>query len=290
MSTERCPSCGTPYEPDATFCINCGAKRVEVKPPTEEAETQPVTEPQPTAKVASEEEVLARLDKEVSAAPVEPKKRGQKKKGCCIAVVVVALVVGGAAACLVGIYGYNAGWFEGMSMSEGYSSDFSTLPAEEFDVWFKRAGAAVSLENGAVKVKNALLGVKYDAGADYEVSVRVAVAGAATNDAWAGPVLRVNAKGGDRYAFQLCPGVKECRIAYIPAKGKTRILVANRVEEIALGKWFEITATAEEQDLTMKLNGVVVGRTTYIGLAEGPAGLEAYKAMAYFDDLTIQPK
>src|SRR5512137_2372145 len=44
MADERCPSCGTPYEADATFCINCGAKRVVTPPPAQPAAPEPPKE------------------------------------------------------------------------------------------------------------------------------------------------------------------------------------------------------------------------------------------------------
>jgi len=290
MSVEKCPSCGTPYEPDATFCINCGAKRVAA--PAGKEETAAPAEPSPPEKAVpqppSEEDVLARLDQKIGEVSPEPKKKG--KKGCCIAAVVAVVLLAVIAACIGGIYAYNAGWFEGLGAPKGFSYDFTSLPADKFAVWHKGPSAAVGAENGALKAHNALVGVKYDAGADYEVTVRVAVAGVDAKDGWAGPVLRVNAKGGDRYAFAVCPGEKTARIILIQRQGKRRMLAASRVEELALGKWFTVTATVSEQDLTMKVNGTVVARTTFIGLAEGPAGLEAHRATAYFDDLAITPQ
>ncbi len=306
MPDENCPSCGTPYEAEATFCINCGAKRAPAAPtPVPEAaappppvEPAPTPAPAPTASPAApaapvpDEQVLTRLDEklgETPPPPTEPKKKS--KKGCCIALVIVGVLFILAGLCILGVYGYNQGWFSGFAGGgKGYTNDFATVSEDAFTVWQKGPGSVVAGENGMLKVKDALVGVNYDAGADYTVSCRVIVAGVdAKRGGWAGVVARVNPGGGDRYAFELLPQEKVARIVKINAQGKPETLAAQKIAELAVGQPFTVEAVVSGQDLTMKVEGTPVAQTTYIGLAEGPAGMEARGATAYFDDLNITP-
>ena len=50
MPEEKCPNCETPYEPDATFCINCGAKREEAAESEPPAPSEAVAPAEPPAK------------------------------------------------------------------------------------------------------------------------------------------------------------------------------------------------------------------------------------------------
>jgi len=331
MSAERCPGCGTPYESDADFCINCGAKRQAPAPAApaapqtpaapapaapEPAATPPepappaATTPPPAAAaptpppapepVLSEDEVLKRLDEKVAPKPVDevpvtdypPTGTAKKKskKGCCIAVIIAAVVLVLAAACVAGLY--YGGVLDNLNLTSGggYANDFTSATTDDLTVWQLGKGGSVQAENGALRVTNALVGVKYDPGKNYTATCTVTV-GAIKNPAgWAGLVLRVNPQGGDRYAFELLPQSKTARIELIPSKGNPQVLVAKTVPELVPRRPFRLGATVSGQDLTMSLEDVVVAKTTYIGLAEGPMGFEARDATAFFDDLSVKPE
>lgn len=309
MAEERCPSCGTPYESGATFCINCGAKRPESVKPEEEPSTGAAAAPaepppeaeapppedlrradaSPPPRYTPDEAVLERLDGEMeSTAPEVPKKRS--KKGCVVG-AVVGLVVVLAAACILTFYftGILEQW--GLAArGEGYTHDFATLSAEDFTVWHKGKNALVKSENGMLKVRDALVGVNYNPGTNYSVSCTVFVQKAEADRGWAGLVLRVNPKGADRYAFEILPKKRLAQIIKIAGKAKPLLLASSRVPALSVGKPFTVRASASGADLKMEINGTVVARATDIGLLEGPAGFEARGATAYFDDVTITPE
>ncbi|UCH78417.1 MAG: zinc ribbon domain-containing protein [Candidatus Coatesbacteria bacterium] len=348
MAEEKCPHCGTPYEAEATFCINCGAKREEAAPPAEEeaapkeppAEEKavdktaaekptpeepeakpPPEEPSPPAeekaapppaekptpppekpappadkpapppkKPAADEKVLERLDEELEETPqIEPKKKS--KKGCCIAGAIAAGLLVIAVACTAGLY--FTGTLEEWGITAGgaaYSHDFAAVTEADFDVWQKGPGALVKPENGMLKVSNALVGVNYDPGTNYTATCTVFVQSVEAATGWAGLALRVNPKGGDRYSFEIVPEKKLARIRKILAKGDPLVLASGSVSALAVGTPFDVTATAAGSELTMEINGTVVGQATDIGLLQGPMGFEVRHATAYFDDLTINPQ
>lgn len=58
MSMKRCPFCGAPNPPDATFCVNCGAKLPSEQPqpytaPPPPPPTPPTTQPAPYSRPMS---------------------------------------------------------------------------------------------------------------------------------------------------------------------------------------------------------------------------------------------
>lgn len=334
MPEEKCPQCGTPYEEEATFCINCGAKREapappaekepapkepaaektaaekptpaepEAKPPAaepapppseEEAAPPPAEKPTPPLekpaapppRAAADETVLERLDEELKETPaIEPQKKS--KKGCCIAGAIGGGLLVIAVACVAGLY--FTGTLEQWGITAGgaaYSHDFTAVTEADFSVWQKGAKPLVKPENGMLKVRDALVGVNYDPGTNYTATCTIFVQKVETAEGWAGLALRVNPKGGDRYSFEIVPEKKVARIRKIMAKGKPLVLASGGVSALAVGKPFDVTATAAGSELTMEINGTVVGQATDIGLLQGPMGFEVRHATAYFDDLTI---
>jgi len=343
MAEELCPSCGTPYEPGGTFCINCGAKREEAKKDeTGEAAAKPPKskEPPPSGpsgkgrkapkeKAAeetrpSEEDVLERLEKEageepavaeskpptpeagppeaspvppapappplgeelVEPPPTEPKKKS--KKGCCIAAVVAGLL--GLVVVIIVAILYLTGAFDDMVAGGGgaaFSHDFEAVTEEDFAVWQTGPETLVKPENGMLKIKNALVGVNYDPGTNYTATCVVFVQAVESDSGWAGLSLRVNPKGGDRYSFEILPATKIARIRKIAGKGEPLVLATSRVPALQVGTPFTVTAGVSGSDLTMEVNGTVVGRATDIGLIKGPMGFEVRGATAYFDDLSV---
>jgi hypothetical protein len=349
MAEEKCPHCATPYEEEATFCINCGAKREEAPPPAAEkaapkeppaeeksvdkkaAEKPPPEKPEakppapekpsppaeekaapPSEKPASpaekpvptpekpapppkkpapaDEKTLERLDEELKEAPeIEPKKKS--KKGCCIAGAIGGGLLVIAVACTAGLY--FTGTLEEWGLTAGgaaYSHDFAAVTEADFSVWQKGPEAIVKPENGMLKVGDALVGVNYDPGTNYTATCTVFVQKVETPNGWAGLALRVNPKGGDRYSFEIVPEKKTARIRKILAKGEPLVLASGNVSALAVGTPFDVTATAAGSELTMEINGTVVGQATDIGLMQGPMGFEVRYATAYFDDLTINPE
>jgi hypothetical protein len=319
MPEEKCPNCGTPYETDATFCINCGAEREEApkgeapepaaaaspaEPPAEAAppkEEPPKKEPAPKdeapdvktpppVQAPSDEVVLERLDdEEEKAAPGEPKKKS--KKGCCIAVVVVGVVFLLAVACVLGLHftGMLEEW--GLALDgAGFNHDFAAVTESDFTVWQKGEGTVVKPEKGMLKVRNALVGVNYDPGTNYSASCTIFVQNVENDEGWAGLVMRVNPKGGDRYAFGILPKKNLARISKIAGKTEPLVLASARVAALRLGMPFTVKATVSGNELAMELNGTVVGEATDIGLLEGPMGFEVRGATAYFDDLSVRPE
>jgi len=100
----------------------------------------------------------------------------------------------------------------------------------------------------------------------------------------------VNPKGGDRYAFGILPEKKLARISKIAGKTEPLVLASASVPALRLGMPFTVKATVSGNELTMELNGTVVGEATDIGLLEGPMGFEVRGATAYFDDLSVRPE
>ena len=326
MPDEKCPNCGKPYEGDATFCINCGAKREEAPkeeasepaaaaspaeppaeaeppkkepPPKEEPapkEEPPPKEETPKAKAPppppapSDEGVLERLDDETEMAGSEgPKKKS--KKGCCIAAVIVGVISLLVVAC--GLILYFTGMLEewGVAVNgTGFTHDFAAVTEGDFTVWQKGEGTVVKPEKEMLHVRNALVGVNYDAGTNYSATCTIFVQSVDNDEGWAGLVMRVNPKGGDRYAFGILPEKKLARISKIAGKTEPLVLASASVPALRLGMPFTVKATVSGNELTMELNGTVVGEATDIGLLEGPMGFEVRGATAYFDDLSVRPE
>jgi len=296
MTEESCPSCGAPYETDATFCINCGAKREEkgkgvtgdstpAAAPTEPPDAKAV----PPSRPLPEENVLERLDDEMeTATPEEPKKKS--RKGCVVGAVVAVIVII-AAACVLTLYFTGALEQWGLAArGEGFTRDFATVTAQDFTVWQKGQNALVKSEKEMLKVRDALIGVNYDPGTNYSASCTIFVQEVENDRGWAGLVLRVNPKGGDRYAFEVIPKKKLAQIVKIAGKAKPLVLASSRVPALRVGMPFTVTASASGAELAMEINGTFVARATDIGLLEGPTGFEVRGATAYFDDLSIKPE
>jgi transcription initiation factor TFIIIB Brf1 subunit/transcription initiation factor TFIIB len=308
MPEDKCPNCGTAYESDATFCINCGAKREEAPideqpetpaaaaPAEPPAETEPPLAKEaadveaPPSRPQSEEKVQEHLDDEMEkAVPEEPKKKS--KKGCCIVAVIGGVIVLLAVACGLGLY--FTGMLEEWGVvvgGEGFTHDFAVVTEEDITVWYKGEGTVVKQEKEMLKVRNALVGVNYDPGTNYSASCTVFVQNVENGEGWAGLVMRVNPKGGDRYAFGILPKKKLARINKISGAGKPLVLASARVAALQVGMPFTLKATVSGNELTMEINGTVVGQATDIGLLEGPMGFEVRGATAYFDDLRVRPE
>jgi hypothetical protein len=319
MPEEKCPNCGTAYEEDATFCINCGAKReetpkggtpeataatssaepsAEAEPPKKEPlpkeepppkEKAPEAEPPPLAQAPSDKGGLEGLDDETeTAAPEGPKK---SKKGCCIAAVVVGVISLLVIAC--GLILHFTGMLEewGLAVNgTGFTHDFAAVTEGDFTVWQKGEGTVVKPEKEMLKVRNALVGVNYDPGTNYSATCTIFVQSVDNDEGWAGLVMRVNPKGGDRYAFGILPEKKLARISKIAGGTEPLVLASARVAALRLGMPFTVKATVSGNELTMELNGTVVGEATDIGLLEGPMGFEVRGATVYFDDLKVRPE
>lgn len=308
MPEEKCPNCGTPYETEATFCINCGAKREEaskdeaLEPPAAPAPAEPPAEAEPPkeeppeaktpppAQAPPDDDVVGSLDDEMETAVPEGAKK-KSKKGCFIAVAVVGVISLLVVAC--GLVLHFTGMLEewGLAVNgEGYAHEFAAVTENDFTVWQKGEGAVVKPEKEMLKVRNALVGANYDPGTNYSASCTIFVQSVDNDDGWAGLVTRVNPKGGDRYAFGILPKKKLARINKIAGKTEPLVLASARVAALRLGMPFTLKATVSGNDLTMELNGTVVGEATDIGLLEGPMGFEVRGATAYFDDLSVRPE
>ncbi len=316
MPDDKCPNCGTPYEADATFCINCGAKREgpgeeqaaeppapssPEKPPAEEEPAPveerptPAEEPSPgeapsPPPAAPEDEVLERLDDKLTGeASAEPKKKS--RKGCCIAAVVVGAIFLLLVAC--GLVLYFTGLLEewGLVAKGGaFKHDFTSVTERDFTVWQKGKNSLVTQEQGMLKVRDALVGVNFDPGRDYTASCTVFVKAVENEAGWAGLVARVNPKGGERYVFEILPKKKLARIEKVGGSAKPLVLAGASIPALRLGAPFTIEAEVSGNELSMEINGTVVCRVTDIGLVAGPMGFEARGATAYFDDLTVRPE
>ncbi len=309
MPEEKCPNCGTLYESDATFCINCGAKREvapkdeQLQPPAATAPAEPPVEDRapppeeapdgestPPSRRRSEKEAGELLvDEMEKAVPGEPKKKS--KKGCCVAAVIVGVIGLLLVAC--GLVLYFTGMLEEWGLvvgGEGFTHDFATVTEEDIAVWQQGEGAIVKQEKEMLKVRNALVGVNYDPGTNFSASSTIFVQKVENDEGWAGLVMRVNPQGGDRYAFGLLPEKKLARINKIAGAGEPLVLASARVAALRVGMPFTVKAIVSGNELTMEINGTVVGQATDIGLLEGPMGFEVRGATAYFDDLRVRPE
>jgi len=289
MSEEKCPHCGAAFEGEAKFCTGCGTPR--------EAEAEEVTQPEATA-AAPEPEPIEETPSVIEMAEDKKRKKEQKeevdgaikpkgsKKGCIIfAVIVVALVIGVPLVIIfANMIAPNIG---SRSDAPGEVYDFAYMAEDDFDIWWKAPDGYVTNDNEMAKVHNALCGIKGTTDSDYAVEVTVFVQKVADDDAWAGPVLRVNPKGGDRYAFQLYPNKKMVRITEIDDKGDVKVYAEKAIGQITPGKPYLILAQTEGNDLFLALNDKPLLRASAISLIEGPIGLEARGCIAYFDDLSI---
>jgi hypothetical protein len=287
MSEEKCPHCGGAYEGEAKFCTGCGAPReAEAK---EIAQTPELPEPPepaeetPSVIEMAEKKKQKKEQKEEADGTIKPK---GSKKGCIIfAVIVLALVFGVP---LVIIFANTIGSNIGsQSDAPGDVYDFDYMAEDDFDIWWKAPDGYVTNDNEMAKVHNALCGIKGTTDSDYAIEVTVFVQKVADDDAWAGPVLRVNPKGGDRYAFQLYPNKKMVRITEIDNKGDVKVYAEKAIGQITPGKPYLILAQTEGNDLFLALNDKPLLRASAISLIEGPVGLEARGCIAYFDDLSI---
>jgi hypothetical protein len=293
MSEQKCPHCGAAYEGEAKFCTGCGAPREaeakEIMQPAEPPVPAEVTAaPEPTEETPSVIEMAAqkkrkKKQKEEVDGTIKPK---GSKKGCIIfAIITVALVIGVP---LVIIFANtimpNIG---SRSDGPGKVYDFTDMAEDDFDIWWQAPDGYVTNENEMAKVHNALCGIKGTTDSDYAVEVTVFVQKVADDDAWAGPVLRVNPKGGDRYAFQLYPNKKMVRITEIDNKGDVKVYAEKAIGQITPGKPYLILAQTEGNDLFLALNDKPLLKASAISLIQGPVGLEARGCVAYFDDLSI---
>jgi len=236
-----------------------------------------------------EKEVPTRQEEQ--AAPPPPGEPKKSKRGCVIAALVSGSAFLLAVACVLVLYfsGLLEEWGFGPA-GKGFKHDFATVTAGDFAVWQKGEGTLVKSEKEMLKVRDALVGVKYDPGADYSVSCTIFVESVENDLGWAGLALRVNPRGGERYGFEIVPGKKLARIRKIGASGKPPVLASARVPALRVGIPFTVKATALGNDLTMAINGTVVGQATDVGLLQGRVGFEARDAVAYFDDLNIKPE
>jgi predicted nucleic acid-binding Zn-ribbon protein len=326
MSVERCPKCGTPYQDDAAFCINCGMSKEEAAkaeepgesgfaPPNEEGDeasvdeaasdepdaadaeepdtkrelaVEPKPEPKPEPEPASEpeesDEAAARLEgemKPVDEVEFEPSKKG---RGCCFAIVIggiigfVSIALGVAVLVIFGVIG--GGGAAGRGGGDTY--DFAEMKDADFEVWSKGEGAVVANENGMLVLKDALLGLEKDYGSDYSVEVTVFFKSVGENSAWAGPVLRVNPGGGDRYAFKLMPETDRVAVE------RDGDVFGEKKVGIETGTAYLVYAEADGNDLGLAVNDTPLVKATDIGLIAGGVGLEARGCTAYFDDLTVK--
>lgn len=109
METEKCLRCGTPYEPDATVCLNCGAPIGEtrsstqpvraVKVPRDEPET-PLGETAPAPEAdPSRVRTLASVSAAVVTRPPLPAARQRRgpRRSLIVAVFLVVLALAGGA-------------------------------------------------------------------------------------------------------------------------------------------------------------------------------------------------
>jgi|GEM_PF-1229358 len=331
MSVERCPKCGTPYQDDAAFCINCGMSKEEAAkaegptaeepgesgfaPPKEEGddapagetvpdepdaedaeetetkrepavepESEPKPEPEPAAEPEESDEAAVRLEgemKPVDEVEFEPSKKG---RGCCLAVIVggiigfVSIALGVAVLVIFGVIG--GGGATGGGGGDTY--DFAEMKDADFEVWSEGEEAVVANEHGMLVLKDALLGLEKDYGSDYAVEVTVFFKSVGKESAWAGPVLRVNPGGGDRYAFKLMPDADRVAVE------RDGDVFGEKKVGIETGAPYLVYAEADGNDLGLAVNDTPLVKATDIGLIAGGVGLEARGCTAYFDDLTVK--
>jgi uncharacterized Zn finger protein (UPF0148 family) len=255
-------------------------KAEETKPPAPEAK-EPEAAPAPPAPTPPVG------DEPGAPPPTEPKKKS--KKGCCIAIVVVGVLF--IVAAVIGVALYYAGVFDDLTAGgggAGFSHDFELVTEEDFAVWQTGPETLVKPEKGMLKIKNALVGVNHDPGTNYTATCVIFVQSVESDSGWAGLSARVNPKGGDRYSFEILPATKIARIRKIAGKGEPLVLATSRVPALKVGAPFTVAAGVSGSDLTMEVNGTVVGRATDIGLITGPTGFEVRGATAYFDDLSVE--
>ena len=325
MSVERCPKCGTPYQKDATFCINCGMSKEEAAkaaeltaeepaesgfaPPKKEGddssadetasddtdaagadglekkpELSPESKPEPEPETVSEpeesNEAAARLEEEMK--PDDEFKPSKKGRGCCLAIIIagivgfVLLLILVGVLLLFGVIGGGNGRADG-----GDTYDFEPMTESDFDVWDEGKGALYVNEKGMLKVRNSLVGLRKDYGSDYGVEVTVLFASVEEKGAWAGPVLRVNPGGGDRYAFKLMPDADRVAVE------RNGDVFCEKKVGIETGTPYLVYAEANGNDLGLAVNDTPLVKATDIGLIAGGIGLEARGCTAYFDDLTV---
>jgi hypothetical protein len=343
MSVERCPKCGTPYQDDAAFCINCGMSKEEaakaVEPtaeepgesgfappkeggdgpsadetvsspeapeegetPSEEEEAvdepetepervpeprpkpEPKPEPEPPAEPEESDEAAVRLEGEMKPADeveFEPSKKG---RGCCLAIVITGIIgfvliaLGVAVLMIFGVIG--GGGAAGRGGGDTY--DFEPMTESDFDVWDEGEGGLYVNEKGMLKVRNSLVGLRKDYGSDYAVEVTLMFASVDGKGAWAGPVLRVNPGGGDRYAFKLMPDADRVAVE------RNGDVFGEKKVGIETGTPYLVYAEADGNDLGLAVNDTPLVKATDIGLIAGGVGLEARGCTAYFDDLTVK--
>jgi hypothetical protein len=132
-----------------------------------------------------------------------------------------------------------------------------------------------------LKVRDSLVGLRKDYGSDYAVEVTVLFASVDEKGAWAGPVLRVNPGGGDRYAFKLMPDADRVAVE------RNGDVFDEKKVSIETGTPYLIYAEADGNDLRLAVNDTPLVEATDIGLIAGGIGLEARGCTAYFDDLTV---
>jgi hypothetical protein len=349
MSVERCPNCGTPYQEDASFCINCGmskeeaAKAAEPKAegpgesgfappkkagndasageeasspevageketPSEEGETvgksdtEPAAAPEPGLEPSPEpglepppepgpepatepeepEEATARLESEMRPEDQVEFKPSKKGRGCCLAIVIAGIVGFIVLVIIIGallLFGVIGGRSAG---GAGDTYDFTEMKDADFEIWGKGEGAVVENENDMLVLKNAILGLEKDYGSDYGVEVTVFFASVDEKGAWAGPVLRVNPGGGDRYAFKLMPDAGKAVL------GRDGDVLGEKAVNLETGKPYTVYAEALGNDLGFAVDDVPMVKASDIGLIAGGIGLEARGCTAYFDDLRIE--
>jgi len=303
MNVETCPQCGLAYEGDAKFCTGCGTPRETEPqpvpaPPEEEVtvqESQPIPTPSDESVSVSEPEAKEEIPPVSEMASRSKAKREEvdgkidpkgSKKGCIIFSVIAALLVIGIPLVLIVIFWVIPNFASRPEVS-GDVHDFNYMAEDDFDIWWKAPDGYVTNENEMAKVHNALCGIKGSADSDYSIEVTVFVQQVIDDDAWAGPVLRVNPKGGDRYAFQLYPNKKLVRITEIDNAGDVKVYAEKEIGQITPGKPYLILAQTEGNDLFMALNDQPLLKASAISLIEGPVGLESRGCIAYFDDLSI---
>ncbi|UCE27171.1 MAG: zinc ribbon domain-containing protein [Candidatus Coatesbacteria bacterium] len=77
MSVERCPKCGTPYQDDAAFCINCGMSKEEAAKAEEPPPEGPVESGSAPPKKTDGEKPVEETPPEEAGDENEPEKSGE---------------------------------------------------------------------------------------------------------------------------------------------------------------------------------------------------------------------
>jgi predicted nucleic acid-binding Zn-ribbon protein len=267
----------------------------ETRPePAPEPELETEAEPAPETLKAPElppeaddklDETAARLEAEIRPEDEIEFKPSKKGRGCCLAIVIAGIigfiVLAVIVAALV-IFGVIGGGGTGVREGGVYTYDFADMKDADFEIWSRGDGSVVENENEMVKLKDALLGLERDFGSDYGVEVTVYFVSVEKKSAWAGPVLRVNPGGGDRYAFELMPDADK---AALKRNGDT---LGEKTVNLEVGKPYLVYAEAVGNDLGLAVNDTPVVKASDIGLIAGGIGLEARGCTAYFDDLEVK--